>query len=99
MRYNINDTHKLIYKRYIYIFKRVKLGCFHGCNNVEDLKAAPQLCVDMSVVIREHVHTHTHTHVQGEVCEEPFCFCAVCTVYENIDGPQGGVCTGSDRRL
>lgn len=26
-------------------------------------------------------------------------FVSVCTVNENLDGPQGGVCTGSDRRL
>lgn len=35
-----------------------------------------------------------HKHIEKEVREESLYFCDVYTVYENIDGPQGGRCTG-----
>lgn len=73
------------------VYLKVTHGCFHGSNhyyllyNAEDLKTLLEVCVKANV--------HVHTHTRKEVREESLNFCDVCTVYENIDGPQGGGCT------
>lgn len=44
------------------------------------------MCVFLCVMVQK---TNMHTHCR--LCEEALYFCDMCTVCENIDGPQGGV--------